>query len=107
MRSPMEFAGVFYDLSQWNGKFDELFVTPFVANRGSLKGALAPLKQIADWPVLDALHQEHKKISCPEILAWGENAPTFHFPMRKKCRQVFLKAANTAPEQSVTYQVAG
>jgi len=80
LRSPLGFGNCFVDRSLIGGEFKELFVRPLRESRTRLEGQLRYLGGI-DWPFLDRLAQEHRRIRNPVLFIWGEQDSIF--PVRR------------------------
>lgn len=75
-RSGMGFGGCFTDLDLLDGEFHQYTVQPLLDSPRRMEGVLHYLGGIT-WPVVDALAENHRKISAPVLLVWGEDDPTF------------------------------
>jgi len=76
LHSPMGFAGCFYAQSLLDGDFHELAIRPLIDSPRLLRGQALALRGI-DWSVVDGMAENHKKISMPVLLVWGEDDPFF------------------------------
>lgn len=75
-RSGMGFGGCFKDLDLLDGEFQRHTVQPLLDSPRRLRGVLKYLRGIT-WPVVDALAENHGKLTAPVLLVWGEDDPTF------------------------------
>ena len=70
------FGGCFQDKTLIEGEFKTLFVDPVVGSADRASGLIRYLLGI-DWTVVDGMAQEHRRITMPTLLVWGENDPVF------------------------------
>ncbi len=75
-RSGMGFGGCFQDKSLIDGEFKQLFVDPVLADSRRVSGLQHYLLGI-DWAVVDGMAEEHRRLTMPTLLIWGENDPVF------------------------------
>jgi pimeloyl-ACP methyl ester carboxylesterase len=75
-RSGMGFGGCFTDLDLLDGEFHRYTVQPLLDSPRRLEGVLKYLRGLT-WPVVDALAENHRRITAPTLLVWGEDDPTF------------------------------
>lgn len=75
-RSGMGFGGCFSNLDLLDGEFHQHTIQPILDSPHRLEGILRYLGGLT-WPVVDALAENHRKISAPVLLVWGEDDPTF------------------------------
>ncbi len=87
-RSGMGFGGCFADLDQLDGEFHQHTVQPLLDIPRRLQGMLSYLRGIT-WPVVDALAENHRKITAPVLLVWGESDPTFPIALAREMTQQF------------------
>jgi haloalkane dehalogenase len=80
LRSSMGFGNCFVDRSLVGGEFTDYFVRPLVQSKIKLEGQLRYLRGI-DWEFLDRLAENHRSITNPVLLIWGE-ADTI-FPVQR------------------------
>ncbi len=76
LRSPMGFGGCFCNRGLIAGDFHAQVVEPLRRSPRRLAGMRAYLRG-AKWPPVDALADEHAKLSMPVALVWGVDDPTF------------------------------
>ena len=75
-RSAMGFGGCFSNLDLLDGEFHRHTIQPLLDSPRRLEGVLRYLRGLT-WPVVDALAGNHRKITAPVLLVWGEDDPTF------------------------------
>ena len=75
-RSAMGFGNVFADKRHLDGEFREHFIAPLVTSSHALAGQLRYLAGI-DWALVDRLATDHRRITAPVILVWGEQDTIF------------------------------
>ena len=76
LRSPMGFGNCFVDRRLLGGEFEEQFVRPLRESNLRLEGQLRYLKGI-DWALVDRLAVDHRRITNPTLLIWGERDSIF------------------------------
>jgi len=76
LRSPMGFGNCFVDRRLISGEFEEHFVRPLRESSRALEGQLRYLKGI-DWALVDRLAEDHRRITNPTLLIWGEKDSIF------------------------------
>ncbi len=82
-RSPMGFGGCFTDLELLDGEFHQHTIQPLLKSPRRLEGVLRYLRGLT-WPVVDALAENHRKITAPVLLVWGEDDPTFPIALARE-----------------------
>jgi haloalkane dehalogenase len=92
LRSPMGLGGCFSDPSLIDGDFRELFVAPLLASKTRLEGMGKYLRGLRHWEAMDALAQEHARITIPVLLIWGADDPTFPIAHARRMVQQFGNA---------------
>ena len=75
-RSGMGFGGCFSNLDLLDGEFHQHTIQPLLDSPRRLEGMLRYLRGLT-WSVVDALAENHRKITVPVLLVWGEDDPTF------------------------------
>lgn len=75
-RSGMGLGGLFHDPALLDGEFHQHTVQPLLDSSRRLDGVIRYLRGLG-WPVVDALAEDHKKVTAPVLLIWGEDDPTF------------------------------
>jgi haloalkane dehalogenase len=76
VRSPMAFGNCFVDRGLLAGDFHQHFVRPLVESRLRMEGQMRYLKGI-DWQLVDRLASDHRRISQPVLLIWGDQDSIF------------------------------
>ncbi len=76
LRSGMGFGGCFNDMSLIEGDFDAQVVQPLLASDRRMDG-IARYLIGAKWAPVDALAQDHARLTMPVQLVWGADDPTF------------------------------
>ena len=76
LRSGMGFGGCFSNLDLIDGDFHAHFVAPLLREPKRLQGMRLYLKSLK-WDVVDALVQNHARLTMPVQLIWGADDPTF------------------------------
>ena len=76
LRSGMGFGGCFADLALLDGDFHEHVVEPLLRSAHRMEGMRRYLRGLK-WGPVDALAQEHARITMPVQLIWGADDPTF------------------------------
>jgi pimeloyl-ACP methyl ester carboxylesterase len=94
LRSGMGFGGCFNDLSLIDGDFHEHVVAPLLRDPRRLQGLRTSLLELK-WPVVDALAQEHAKLTLPVHLIWGADDPTFPIANARAMLPQFPRASLT------------
>jgi haloalkane dehalogenase len=77
LRSPMGFGGCFTDLSLIDGDFHTHVVAPLLQSPRRLEGMSRYLRGLSNWEAMDALVQDHARLSIPVQFVWGADDPTF------------------------------
>ena len=76
LRSGMGFGGCFMDLDLLEGDFHEHVIEPLLRSPHRMEGMRRYLRG-AEWGPVDALEQDHARITMPVELVWGADDPTF------------------------------
>jgi haloalkane dehalogenase len=76
LHSPMAFGNCFVDKRLLRGEFRDHFVRPLCASKRRLDGQLRYLRGI-DWALVDRLADDHRKITNPVLLLWGDQDTIF------------------------------
>lgn len=76
LKSGMGFGGCFVDVNLVDGDFHEHVVVPLIQSERRREGMRLYLTG-AVWPPVDALADEHARLTMPVQLIWGAEDPTF------------------------------
>jgi pimeloyl-ACP methyl ester carboxylesterase len=76
LHSPLAFGNCFVDKRLLRGEFREHFIRPLCASTHRLEGQLRYLRGI-DWALVDRLGEDHRRITNPVLLLWGEKDTIF------------------------------
>ncbi|MCI0356294.1 MAG: alpha/beta hydrolase, partial [Acidobacteria bacterium] len=87
-RSGMGFGGCFTNLDLLDGEFHQHTIQPLLESPRRLEGVLCYLRGLT-WPVVDALAENHRKITAPVLLVWGEDDPTFPIGLAREMTTQF------------------
>ena len=94
LRSGMGFGGCFCDLDLIDGEFHEQVVQTLLEHPQRLQGMRAYLRG-ATWAPVDALAQEHARLTMPVHLIWGADDPTFPVALARDMANQFPAARLT------------
>jgi pimeloyl-ACP methyl ester carboxylesterase len=90
-RSSMGFGGCFRDLSHIDGEFHQHVVEPLLRDPGRMEGLRRYLLG-AHWQPVDALANEHARLTMPVLLLWGADDPTFPLDLARDMARQFPDA---------------
>jgi pimeloyl-ACP methyl ester carboxylesterase len=76
VRSGMGFGNCFMDRGLIAGEFTDLFVRPLLESNQRMEGQIRYLRGI-DWALVDRLAEDHRRITNPVLLIWGERDSIF------------------------------
>ena len=90
-RSSMGFGGCFRDLSHIEGEFHQHVVEPLLRDPKRMEGLRRYLLG-AHWQPVDALANEHARLTMPVLLLWGADDPTFPLKLARDMTAQFPDA---------------
>lgn len=91
LRSGMGLGGCFVNLDLIDGEFHSHTIQPLLDSPRRMEGVLRYLGGLT-WPVVDALAEDHARLTMPVQLIWGEDDPTFPISLARKMASQFPDA---------------
>lgn len=91
LRSGMGLGGCFTNLDLIDGEFHEHMIQPLLDSPRRLAGVMSYLRGLT-WPVVDALAEDHARLTMPVQLIWGEDDPTFPVSLARQMATQFPDA---------------